>query len=130
MAFCWINECINLRSLVLGDHPYISDFRESILEMLLVLVVWLLVSRATRRVVERANHLESFIRVCAWCRRVHLQGHWVDLEHFLSQGLHARPSHGICEDCLARQRPEMKGTKPRRLRNRPLLAAPHSDPNY
>lgn len=116
IALSWVNETIKLRHLILGNHPYICDYGESLFEMLMVLIVWFLVTGATRRAAARVRHLESFVRVCSWCRRVHLNGHWVDLEHFLTQGLHTTPSHGICEDCMARQRAELKArkrTKPR-----------------
>src|ERR1051325_5475843 len=49
IALSWVNESLDLRSLILGDHPYISDFRESTLEMLFVLAVWLIIAGSTRR---------------------------------------------------------------------------------
>src|SRR5439155_14786541 len=55
IAVSWFNEFIDLRGLVFRNHPYISDFRESALEMLLILAVWFLVVRATRRVLQRVH---------------------------------------------------------------------------
>ena len=40
IAFSWFNEFVDLRSLIFRNHPYIADYRESALEMLLVLAVW------------------------------------------------------------------------------------------
>src|SRR4051812_17699634 len=64
IVLSWVNELLGLRSLILGDHPYISDFRESTLEMLFVLAVWLIIVGSTRRLLVRVNHLEGFMRVC------------------------------------------------------------------
>ena len=99
----WFNEVVGLRSLILGDHPYISDFRESTLEMLFVLAIWFIVVGATRRLLTRANHLESFLRVCSWCRRIGTDGRWVQLEEFMSVKFDTLTSHGMCEDCVKKQ---------------------------
>jgi hypothetical protein len=102
IGLSWFNEVIDLRSLILGNHPYISDFRESTLEMLVVLTVWFLVLRSTHRVVTRVRHLEGFMRVCAWCRRIGIEGHWMPLETYFAQN-ETRTSHGICEECMHKQ---------------------------
>src|SRR5260221_8698563 len=80
IALSWIDECLDLHRLILGHNPYISDFRESTLEMLLILVVWLLVARVTRRFIARLRILESFMKVCAWCRRIENHRHWMRME--------------------------------------------------
>jgi hypothetical protein len=103
IVLSWINELLGLRTLILGDHPYISDFRESTLEMLFVLAVWLIIVGSTRRVLARVNHLEGFMRVCSWCRRIGSEGRWLALEEFMSRRFETPTSHGICEECLKRQ---------------------------
>jgi len=58
IAVSLLNEFFDLRSLILENHPYISEFGASALEMLLVLAVWFLVVGATRRVLQRVHYLE------------------------------------------------------------------------
>src|SRR6185369_7013026 len=99
-ALTWINECTNLHTLIFGEHPYISDFRESALEMLFILAVWFIVYRSTRRLFSKVRYLEGMMRVCSWCRRVGCNGHWMPIEEFFEKGLNATTSHSICEDCL------------------------------
>jgi hypothetical protein len=99
IALSWADELLGLRSLVLGDHPYISDFRESTLEMLFILAVWLIVFGSTRRLLEHTRYLEGFKRVCAWCRRIDYKGRWMPLEEFMAAEFDARTTHGICRDC-------------------------------
>ena len=103
IALSWINELIDLRSLVLGDHPYISDFRESTLEMLFVLAVWLLAYGSTRRILNRMEKLEGFLQMCAWCRRIGTKGRWLSTEEFFQRRFDTKTSHGICDHCMKEQ---------------------------
>jgi hypothetical protein len=107
IALSWLVELTDLRSLVLGDHPYISDFRESTLEMLLVLGVWFLVAASTRRALGHARYLQGFMRVCAWCRHIDYKGSWIPLEDFLREGFDTPTTHGICPRCLSQQKTAM-----------------------
>jgi hypothetical protein len=118
IAMSWLDELISLPSLILGDHPYIADFHESTLEMLLVLTVWLLVSMASRRVLKHVHYLQGFMRVCAWCRRIEYKGRWIRIEEFLKQGFDTPTSHGICSECMREEVLAMQ-----RARNR--LATPN-----
>ena len=38
--------------------------------------------------------------VCAWTKRIKVDGEWMSLEAFLHQHLHIRLTHGISEDAL------------------------------
>jgi len=99
IAVCMLDELVGLTSLVLGDQPYISDFRGTILKMLLTLGVWLVVAGSTRRVLARLRYLEGFMKVCAWCHRIEHQGRWMPFEEFLKMGFDTPTSHGICNKC-------------------------------
>ena len=104
IALSWFDEFVDLRSLILGDHPYISDFRESALEMLMVLAVWFVVAGATRRLIQRVYYLEGFARVCAWCHHICYKGTWVRFEEFLEQGFDTPTTHGMCPRCERAQK--------------------------
>jgi hypothetical protein len=111
IAVSWINESLNLHTLILGDHPYISDFRESTLEMLFVLAVWLVVYGSTRRLLAEKRELESFMKVCSWCRRIGADKKWMAMEEFFSCKLSTSTSHGICDDCFQKQEEAIEATK-------------------
>jgi len=104
IALCFLDELIKLPSLIFSDHPFAFVYRRTTLEMLLVLAVWFVVSNSTRRVLERVQYLEKFMRVCAWCRRINYQGEWMRLEEFMKQGFDTPTTHGICTECLQLQR--------------------------
>jgi hypothetical protein len=103
IALSWLNEWLGLPSLIFKDHPYVSDLRVSAIEMLLTLGVWLIVAGSTRRLLGRIGYLESFMRMCAWCRRIRFKDRWIPLEQFFAQGFDTPTSHGICPTCLEEQ---------------------------
>ncbi len=111
MMVCWLNELLQLPSLIFSDHPFAFVYRKSTLDMLLVLAVWLLVSGFTRRLLERVRYLEGFLRVCSWCRRIDYHGDWMPLEEFMQQGFDTPTTHGICPECLRRKREAMERAK-------------------
>lgn len=100
ITLCWLNSLLGLPSLILEDRLGVADFKSPVLQMLLILTVWLLVSASTRRSLDRLRHLEQFLHVCAWCHRIDCKNEWVAMEKFLEQGLDATATHGICPDCL------------------------------
>ena len=104
IILCFLDELLKLPSLIFSDHPFAFVYRRSTLEMLLVLGVWFLVSMSTRRILERIRYLEKFMRVCAWCRRINYHDEWMRLEEFMQQGFDTPTTHGICAECLQRQR--------------------------
>jgi len=107
IALSWFDEIIGLRSLIFGNNPYISDFRESAFEMLIVLAVWFIVAGTTQRLLKRVAHLEKYMRVCAWCHRVGADHEWVSFEEFVERKFNTPTSHGICEECVERHRAEL-----------------------
>lgn len=100
----FLDEWLDLNSLVLGDHPYISTFSGVAFKVLVVFTVWFLVVRATRRIVHRVAYLEGFARVCAWCHHISFKGEWVRLEQFLQDGFDTPTTHGMCPKCIEAQR--------------------------
>lgn len=103
IVLCYLNELLQLPSLIFSGHAFVIVYRRSTLEMLLFLAVWLLVSSSTRRLLKRVQHLEEFMRVCAWCRRIDYKGRWMPLEDFLQEGFDTPTTHGICHECLVKQ---------------------------
>jgi hypothetical protein len=103
LVICYLDDLLKLPSLIFSGHPFAFLYRQSTLDILLVLAVWLLVSSSTRRILERIRYLEKFMRVCAWCRRINFKGEWMPLEEFMRQGFDTPTSHGICKECLEKQ---------------------------
>jgi len=119
MAIGYLDELIKLPSLIFSGDPFAFMFQRSTLNMLLVLAVWLLVSASTRRVLERVRYLEKFMRVCAWCRKIDFKGEWMPLEEFMRQGFDTPTTHGICPNCLERQKEAIERRKSARKNQAP-----------
>ena len=114
IILCFLEDLLQLPSLIFSNHPFAFLYRQSTLEMLLVLGVWFLVSMSTRRVLERIHYLEKFMRVCAWCRRINYHDEWMRLEEFMRQGFDTPTTHGICAECLQRQKDAIEQARQRR----------------
>lgn len=117
IAVRFLSEATGLRKLVLGDHPFFAHFGGTALEMLLTLMIWLLVANSTRRVLKHVEYLQGFMRVCAWCRHIHYRGEWVRLEQFLQEGFDTPTTHGICPECLRKEREALARAKRRAAAN-------------
>ncbi len=114
MVIGYLDDLMQLPSLIFSDHPFAFVYRRSTLDILIVLAVWFLVSTSTRRILERIRYLEKFMRVCSWCRRIDYKGEWMRLEDFMEQGFDTPTTHGICPECLQRQREAIERGKMKR----------------
>ncbi|HVU09554.1 MAG TPA: hypothetical protein VHG89_13555 [Verrucomicrobiae bacterium] len=107
----YLDELLKLPALIFSDHPFVVLHRRTTLEMLLFLAIWLLVSSSTRHLLKRIHELEHFLRVCSWCRRINYRGNWIQLEDFMEQGFDTPTTHGICPECLTRQKEALERSK-------------------
>jgi K+-sensing histidine kinase KdpD len=50
---------------------------------------------------EAIRKLQSQLQVvCAWTKRVHVEGKWISLDEFLTDQLHARVSYGVSPEAM------------------------------
>jgi hypothetical protein len=98
IALSWVDELAQLPRLIFGGVAQ-PNWRESALESLVILAIWLCVFAATRRLLKRFYYLEDQLKMCAWCRRLETGGEWLSLEDYLHKELSVTTSHGICTKC-------------------------------
>ncbi len=101
ITLTWLDEMMQLPVRIFGGVAF-PNWRESALETLIALAVWLVVFISTKKLLEHLYYLEDFLRLCAWCRRVGDNGAWVSFEDFFASRLDTQTSHGICPDCAAK----------------------------
>ena len=112
VMLCWTDVLLDLPGLIFKDHPGFSlPIWSCLLQTLLVLTVWFLVSSSTRRVWRRLEHLEGFMQVCSWCRQIDYKGRWMPFEEFLKQSFDTPTTHGICQRCMQEQMTAIKPAK-------------------
>jgi hypothetical protein len=106
MALSWLDELIGLPTILFGGPPHQADLRESCLEMTVIAIVGIITIAVTRRILSRLAYLESYLRVCAWCKKVYDNNQWVPMEEFLQAKFETRTTHGMCPECAEK----MSGT--------------------
>lgn len=100
-ALVWVDEAIDLPHHAFGATKSAFRAEEALLESTLVLALGIGVVLWIRRTMRRIAYLESLVTLCAWCRRVHVDGEWLTLEQYLEH--HDRQtSHGLCPECDAK----------------------------
>ena len=101
LAVVWFNELVDLPHRVFGDPPTPARPSELVLESLGIVSLAVVVVVSTRAYLRRLAYLETFVVLCAWCRRVRLGPEWLSFESYL--GKHrADTSHGMCPECEAK----------------------------
>jgi hypothetical protein len=108
VALIWADELLDLPHFLLGATPTPLRLSEAVLESCFVVVLGLVTIALTIRLTRRVAYLESFVVLCAWCRRVRENGEWLTLERFLA--VHrSSATHGVCPECAARMEGETPG---------------------
>ena len=66
--------------------------------------------RVSARMAEALEHvktLHGLLPICAWCKRIRdNRGYWSQVEAYIHAHTGADFTHGICPDCLEKQRPK------------------------
>jgi hypothetical protein len=101
IIFSWLTELLHLPHLIFGE-PFAPNWERAALRTLVILVIWGWVYWITRRVLKRLHHLEEFLRICGWCRKVCDKDQWLTMEAYFSSKFDTRTTHGMCPDCLAK----------------------------
>lgn len=60
-------------------------------------------SAALEKSLAEVRTLRGLIRICAWCKHVHADGEWQQIEKYVSANSHAAFTHGICPACLVKE---------------------------
>ncbi len=63
------------------------------------------VSAQMATALDKVKTLEGLLPICAWCKRIReSEGTWVTPEKYIMRKTDADVTHGICPDCMERQR--------------------------
>ena len=98
----WLTEALRLPHVLYGEQ-FDANYHRAILRTIVVLLIWSWVHLVTRRLLKRLHHLEEFLRVCGWCRKVCHEHQWLEMEKFLNSKFETKTTHGMCPDCLKKK---------------------------
>jgi len=99
IAFSWLTEVARIPHF-LFDEPFTPNWHRALLRTIVIALIWTWVHRVTRRLLKRLHHLEEFLRICSWCRKVCHDGNWLTLEEYFNSRFATQTSHGMCPECL------------------------------
>jgi hypothetical protein len=103
IVLSWATEFFRLPHLLFDESPSFNWYR-AVLRTIVVLLIWLWVHLATKRLLKRLHHLEEFLLVCSWCRKVGHDGDWLTMEEYFGSKFDTQTSHGICPECAKKAR--------------------------
>jgi hypothetical protein len=98
IALFWAVELLGLPHLAFGEAAGF-DSNRVLSRTVVILAVWAWVELSTRRLVKRVEHLEKFLRLCSWCRKLAHDGKWLTTEQYFASIHETDTTHGICPDC-------------------------------
>ena len=101
LAIVWIDEIFEIPEALLRPYTRHPELWEGLLETVAIVAIAATILRMTRRVLSRLFYLESFLKVCAWCRKIQREDRWVTIEEYLASGFATRTTHGMCPECAS-----------------------------
>jgi hypothetical protein len=102
IAILYLDETVDLPYRFLGASKTPMRMQEFWLEASSVTIVAVMIIAITLWIFHRLRVLESFVLVCAWCRKVKIGDEWVPFENYLKRELDVKPTHGMCPTCRAK----------------------------
>ncbi len=72
------------------------------IEVTAALCLFIIVLGVLREAIHRIRRLSHMLTMCAWCRRVSLDGEWISIDQFLQQRRNTTSSVGLCPDCYSK----------------------------
>ena len=79
LVISWLDQLTGIARHFFGGTPPVSDWRDNILETVLIFAVWATVFVMTKRLVDHSLYLNGLLRICAWCRKVGSRDKWVSM---------------------------------------------------
>lgn len=103
----WLNEIADLPHHLLGAPKTPINFREGILESLLVLIIWFLTILVTAKLLHQIKFLHGLLPVCSGCKKIRTdEGAWKEIEVYIEENSDVEFTHGMCPECIKKYYPE------------------------
>ncbi|GAB4219726.1 MAG TPA: hypothetical protein PL059_03390 [Spirochaetota bacterium] len=99
IVFIWAEEIFDLPHLLLNAEPTPVNYEESLIETFIFTAIFGFLVYHTIRLLIRLRNLESYVRICAGCNKIYVEGRWVTLEEYFNRYANKKTSHGLCDDC-------------------------------
>ena len=95
----WCEEIFDLPHYWFGAEKTPVNIIEAITDSVMLFSLALIVLFATHKLLKRIRHLEGFLHVCSFCKRVQVDNQWHQMEDYISTNSAALFSHTVCPSC-------------------------------
>lgn len=102
----WLDAVFDFAHYVAGSELQTEHASETAIKTVVILMLWILSAYKVYQIVSRLSYLESFVHLCAWCRRIEKDNEWLSLEEHISRSGGQSVSHGVCPECAQKMRAE------------------------
>ncbi|HEV2693024.1 MAG TPA: hypothetical protein VG347_09045 [Verrucomicrobiae bacterium] len=113
ITLSWLTELLHIPHLVFGD-PFTPSWHRAGIRTAVLLLIWAWMHWTTRRLLKRLHHLEEFLRICSWCRKVGAGEKWLTMEDFFNSKFATHTTHGMCPECLHKVVKELEEPPPKK----------------
>jgi hypothetical protein len=110
----WLDEVADLPHFLFNAPKVPARIEEAFWESAFVLIVCGCMIVSTLWMLRRITRLESYIEMCAWCRKIKVDKRWISFESYLSEKDKLTTTHGLCEACADKQLAEIEGRETKR----------------
>jgi hypothetical protein len=86
---CWVTEYF--------DPPF--SYTQVIIESTVIILLGGITVFLAGRLIQRIKYLEGFQVICASCKSIRIDDHWVRIENVITDNSEAQLSHGLCPSC-------------------------------
>ena len=112
IVLTWCNAIFDLSHNLFGMAHQNEDFDQTTISTVVIIFLWIFSAYKIYRVISRLSYLESFLHVCAWCRKIEHDNQWFSLEDHFTKKTGGQTSHGICPECAAKLIGKAKAESP------------------
>lgn len=100
LMLVWVDELYDLPHLILGAEKTPINWREALVETVVLLVVGAVLAFRSYNLSKRVHILEGFLPICAECKKIRDdQDDWHQIESYITKESEAKFSHTLCPEC-------------------------------
>ncbi|MFH1874495.1 MAG: hypothetical protein ABH859_04840 [Pseudomonadota bacterium] len=99
IAMLWANEIFDIPYHLYGAQQTPINIRECLAESCMVLVMASFVFYESWVALKRIKYLEGFLKLCAYCKRIHIDDKWIPFEMYVMDHSKIQFTHSVCPEC-------------------------------
>ena len=103
----WFITFFEIPTTVWGSKYLNSAIISNLIETVLFIFIFIFIMTISYRFLQHIKHLEGFLHICSYCKKVKVDNVWMPLDDFLRMQTDANWSHGLCDECMQKQYGDM-----------------------